>query len=208
MWKTFSAGQKLFMFLAFVHFCSTLFTISITPYGDYRYFSLIHLNTFIAAAICIGNLFHRNPMRPFREVTQLAMIAILIGTAFSGPNIDRIKTGVSVKTLIPQNTDKLKTYYAAIEQIVQKHVKADDILAVKPNADGYAAFTGRRTVYFPSTIYTGKHVLAKWIKAWSVDYLLLPKSTAVGLRLDRFVIDSVFDAKLVDANAFLKSKRK
>jgi hypothetical protein len=208
MWKTFPSRHKFYIFLALVHFGTTLFTISITPYGDRRYFSLVHLNTFIVATICIANLFHLRPMRPFRGAIQLGMIVLLLEMAVWGPNLRRIETGILSKTLIPQNTGKLKSRYAAMERIVRKHLKNDDLLSVKPNADGYTVFTGRRTVYFPSTIKNKRSDFAEWIKAWSVDYLLIPKGMVDALQLDKFVVDTVLGAKLVDANAFLKSKPK
>ncbi len=208
MWKTFSPKQRLFALTAFIHLCMTLLTISLTPYGDRRYFSLVHLNTLIVAAFCAANLFELKGVRTIRGLIQAGLVVFLFASTFSATNLERIGTAISHKTLIPQNPKKEKSKFTKMERVVRKHVKKKDTLVVKPNADGYTAFTGRRTVYFPSTIHSNRRDFAEWLKAWSIDFLLVPKNTVTNLRLDKFVIDEVSGRKLVDANAFLKSKWK
>jgi len=205
MWRTFSFRQWVFIFFAAVHFCTTLFTISITPYGDNRYFSLVHLNLTIVVAMVIANAFHAGSTRVIRAIVQTAMVLFLLHTTFSDENVRRFEADLLSGRIVPQMPTAKMSSHQQMEAIVSKYVKADDVLSVKPNADGYTAFTGRRTVYWPSTIKSNRKGLAEWIQVWSVDYFLLPKKHVSRLRLNPFVVANVKSRLLVDANAYLRS---
>lgn len=205
MWRTFSFRQWVFIFFVLIQFCTTLFTISLTPYGDNRYFSLVHLNLAVVVAMVIANAFHAGSTRVIRAVVQTAMVLYLLHTTFSNANVRRFEADLLAGKIIPQTPDAKIANHRRMEAIVSKYVKQDDVLSVKPNADGYTAFTGRRTVYWPSTIKTNRRGLAEWIEVWSVDYFLLPRKYVKRLRLDPFVVAPVGSRLLVDANAYLRS---
>jgi hypothetical protein len=140
-----------------------------------------------------------------RAIVQTAMVLFLLHITFSDANVRRFNADLLAGNIVPQTAAKKAASFQGMEAIVSKYVKADDVLSVKPNADGYTAFTGRRTIYWPSTIKRNRRGLAEWIQIWSVDYFLVPKSIVNRLRLQSFVVTNVNSRLLVDANAYLKS---
>jgi hypothetical protein len=214
MWRTFSFKQRAFLFLIGIHFCTTLFTISLTPYGDNRYFSLVHLNLNIALVISMTNLFlyllrlRHKIYRMVYVAIQIAMVVALIFLTFSEENRQLMTTDLLAGRIIPKNTKEMEKSFQRADRIVSKYMKEGEILAVKPNAESYTYFTGRETAYYPSTVGRRRRILAEWTKAWSIDFYLFPRKIVNKLRLQEFVVANAVGRQLVDADAFLEAMDK
>ena len=207
MWKTLTFKQRVFAFFMVVSFATTLTTISLTPFGDHRYFSLVHLNLFIVLALCISNAFKSNSTKPIRRFVHVTLVLVLLCSTFTGKRGVNIREDFFWGNLIPNNLEVRRLDYKNLNKQLFKYVKGTDILSIKPHAERYTYFTNRRTVYVPSTLGRNQRLLYEWVKRWDVDYMFIYRKNVKQLRLGKFVVAHIRGRPLVDCKAFLKEKR-
>jgi hypothetical protein len=207
MWKTLSFKQRVFAFLTLVTFFTTLTTISLTPYGDNRYFSLVHLNLCIVFGICVSHVFKLNTTEALRRFTHVALILVLLYKTLSGPNGSHIRKDFLTGNLIPNDQKAMIHNYNLFSQSLSPYLKKEDILSIRPHAERYTYFTGRRTVYVPSSLGRNQRAFYAFVKKWGVDYFFVFKKGVKQLRLQKYVVATIRGRKLVDCNAFMRDKK-
>ncbi len=204
IWKKLSFFKKICVSFMGIHFLTSLATVSLTPYGDARYFSLVHLNFYIILAVCVSSLLENTKLKAFSIAAKTTGILLLAFAVISSFTVKKHTDSLLNGRIIPQTTEALEAQFLKMDKIVSRHLKEDDILSLKPNAEGYAVFTGRRTVYYPSTVGSNRKILTRWMKKWNIEYLLLPKKDITKLRLQSYVLENVYGRLLVDGKAYLR----
>jgi hypothetical protein len=166
---------------------STLFTTSLTPYRDFRYFSIVHFQLILLLLYGAAR-FWTEFFRP-GLVHVLCAAALVLALASSRVlvtpegTLPALSAALRSKTLFPHISDH--EFGAALSQFKAKvPAISPQSLFAADNAEELS-YNGRvRAIYFPMNITSAGPNLQSFVEHWKVDYLLLKQEKALALGFD------------------------
>lgn len=207
LWRILTNKQRSFYLYACLHILCTIFSISISPYGDPRYFSSIHLNLLVMGFMC-GAAVLDLAVAPLMEkiLTYVALLVMLV-LPFTDASRTPIAEHLLKGQLLPGDVKSQQARYGAMKAAFSPHFQSDPVIAVHHDAEIFTYYTGYRTIYYPINLKRRTKGLAEWIAKWNVDYLVLFQPMVRSLKMKKYVLASASGRTLLDAREFLKDQR-
>jgi len=164
IFKKMKKEEKTFFLLSFAYTISHLFSVSLTPYHDKRYFFLSSFFILLNAIIIIQKTL---PIQTIKNTSKkinlkLNVISIILFTSFS----------VIIFLSIPKKNDVNQSTYTEIYNAFQFSILPSDRIAFE-NAEHLAYYTGWHTIYLPLNILTIDKNFINWKNKFKVHYAIV-----------------------------------
>ena len=196
-WATFTTSQRLVLFLGLLNALFTFAAISLTPYGDLRYFSLVHLNLILALGLCVTNLLKVTSGRLSMFVAGVTIVVCLVTLPFHDRELRSKASDLFSGRFIAHDVDRKQRFYDKLVSHMEQHLSSNTLLAV-PRPEEWTYFTKSRTTWLPRNGSQTEHLVA-WLKKFEVDFLVLGKKEEQALKLTSVAIDENQGVRLLDA---------
>lgn len=198
VWRRFHTLQKMFAIVSVLNMAASLITVSLTPYGDHRYFSLIHANLCIITFIGIASFLDRNRLKKIRNILFVLTIPLLVSLLLLDTHRTPLIRYLLKGQIIPNDTNIQQIYFETIKDAFQPYLSADDLLGVSFDAEKFTYFTGYKTISFPTNMRVHTRGLKQWMERWHVDFLILYNEQVKILNIEELVVAEAYGRSLID----------
>ncbi len=159
-WKSVSRGARAFVALALVAAAAKIAAVSLTPYPDLRYFSGIHLLSFLVAALVLAELAARKPVA--RQIAKLALLGLTVAVGLRGAQ------ALTIPSTTPSRESVGAARFAALRAGMQV-LPAGLVASVQ--ADEFAYYTGLPAIYLPDNA-RDRASFEAWLRAFGPRYVV------------------------------------